>query len=236
MSKAIKKKTGDNDLIDDLLEDTPIIKVTKTKPKPKPKTEDPVSEIKATKNSTDISNSDLLNELNELKTLVKSLQKEFKGLVEINQRLIHERLGVAPPPPPKEYGEESTSKSSKAIEIQDFTKGRIKVSGNTFKYKDSIKDAGGCKWEGDIKSWSLPIDSLNKLIINLEDLELVNGKDFVVNVKGKSKSSTKSKDDDEESPRSQRSTESESKSKSKTIRQKIVESDDDGHGFGDGLD
>jgi hypothetical protein len=120
-------------------------------------------------------------EFDEVKTLIKDVKKEFKGLIEIQQRLIHERLGVAMPPAPKEYGEEIGSKSNK-IEITDFTEGRIKVSGNTFDFKSAIKEAGQAKWENSSKSWSLPKDSLENLVKNLENLNLIADKDFVVNV------------------------------------------------------
>jgi hypothetical protein len=120
-------------------------------------------------------------EFDEVKAMIKELKKELRGLIEIQQRLIHERLGVAVPPPPKEYGEETTSKSNK-IEITDFSEGRIKVSGNTFDYKTAIKEAGQAKWENSSKSWSLPSSSLDALVKNLEGLNLVSGKDFVVNV------------------------------------------------------
>lgn len=43
-------------------------------------------------------------DIDEVKTMIKDLRKDFRGLIEIQQRLIHERLGVSLPPPPKEYG------------------------------------------------------------------------------------------------------------------------------------
>ena len=123
----------------------------------------------------------VMETLVEIKTMIKELKKELRGLIEIQQRLIHERLGVTVPPSPKEYGEETSAKSNK-IEITDFSEGRIKVSGNTFDYKTAIKEAGQAKWENSSKSWSLPASSLNNLVKNLEGLNLVSGKDFVVNV------------------------------------------------------
>jgi hypothetical protein len=120
-------------------------------------------------------------EFDEVKQMIKDLKKELKGLIEIQQRLIHERLGVAVPPSPREFGEEAGSSKNK-IEISDFSEGRIKVSGNTFDYKMAIKDAGPAKWEQESKSWSLPLKSLDKLVKNLEGLNLVVNKDFVIKV------------------------------------------------------
>jgi len=125
-------------------------------------------------------------EFDEIKNMIKDLKKEFKSLIEIQQRLIHERLGVPVPAPPKEYGEESSSSSSSKsnkIEITNFGSDRIKVSGNTFDYKTAIKEAGTAKWENASKSWSLPIDALDKLVKNFEGINLVANKDFVVSVK-----------------------------------------------------
>ena len=111
----------------------------------------PTAEIKP---AASISTPATKEDIDEVKSMIKDLKKELKGLIEIQQRLIHERLGVAAPPPPKEYGEEPSSKNK--IEIVDSGKNRIRVSGNTFTVKDTIKDSGECKWEGGTKLWSLP--------------------------------------------------------------------------------
>jgi len=130
---------------------------------------------------SDLKLDEIKNELLNTQNMIKDLKKEFKGLIEIQQRLIHERLGVPIPASPKEYGEDTNLKNK--IEISDFSDGRIKVSGNTFDYKSAIKEAGQAKWEQTTKSWSLPIESLEKLVENFKDLKLVEAKDFVVNVK-----------------------------------------------------
>jgi hypothetical protein len=127
-----------------------------------------------TKNDVD----ELKKELAEIKTIVKGFKKELKGLVEIQQRLVHERLGVPVPLPPKEYGEESSSKSK--INILPLGDDRIRISGNTFDFKAAIKGAGAAKWEQETKSWSLPSNCLDQLVKNFEDLNLVKGTDFSV--------------------------------------------------------
>ncbi len=124
---------------------------------------------------------EIKSDLNEIKTITKEFKKSLKGLVEIQQRLIHERLGVPVPAPPNEYGEETTAKTAK-INIISIADDRIRVSGNTFDFKAAIKEAGFAKWEQGTKSWALPSDCLNKLIKNLEAVNLVNGTDFSVNV------------------------------------------------------
>jgi hypothetical protein len=125
---------------------------------------------------------DLKNELTEVKTIVKGFKKELKGLVEIQQRLVHERLSAPLPPPPKEYGEEITTKGAK-INITSIDGDRIRISGNTFDFRTAIKNAGIAKWEGGTKSWSLPSECLDQLIQNLEAVNLVRDTDFSVNVK-----------------------------------------------------
>jgi len=128
---------------------------------------------------------DLKKELIEVKTIVKGFKKELKGLVEIQQRLVHERLNVPVPPPPKEYGEETTSKAK--INITAIDSDRIRVAGNTFDFKAAIKEAGAAKWEQGTKSWSLPSESLDQLIKNLEAVNLVRDTDFSVNIDGEIK-------------------------------------------------
>lgn len=123
--------------------------------------------------------------LNELKTMIKDIRRDFKGLIEIQQRLIHERLNVPMPNPPVEYGEESavvSKKKNEGIVISDFSDGRIKITGNTFNYRDTIKSIGGSKWEANTKVWSVPSSELEDLVTKLESLKLTNGKDFTVDV------------------------------------------------------
>jgi len=136
-----------------------------------------------------------IKEFDEIKTLINSLREEvkgvrseLKGLIEIQQRLIHERLGVPVPPAPKEFGEEPGTSKNK-IEITDASEsGRIKISGKTFDYNNTIKAAGQAKWDGSSKTWSMSIDALDNLILGLESCKLVRDKDFTVKV---SKNSSK---------------------------------------------
>jgi hypothetical protein len=130
------------------------------------------------------SNEDLdeiKKDLAEIKQIVKTFKKELKGLVEIQQRLVHERLGVAVPISPKEYGEEPNSKTK--IDISSLPDGRIKVSGKTFDFKSAIKDSGYAQFDLTSKAWTLPGNCLNKLILNFEAINLVKNVDFTVNIK-----------------------------------------------------
>lgn len=153
--------------------------------------------INELKNCIDELKNNTNNNINDLKTISKTFKKELKGLVEIQQKLIHERLGVEPPPPPKEYGEDSTNNTTKTskIDIVSIDADRIRISGNTFDYKSCIKNAGNAKWEQSTKSWSLPSNSLDQLISNFESMNLVKNVDFSVNVKGLN---NKDKAEDEE--------------------------------------
>ncbi len=122
----------------------------------------------------------------ELTTKILNIQKELKGLIEIQQRLIHERLKVPMPPPPTEYGEEKVAKSAGSeckIQIVSFGQDRIRISGNTFDYRPLIKSCGPAKWEGELKSWSLPVSSLKTIIEKFKEINLEMDKDFKVDVK-----------------------------------------------------
>lgn len=116
----------------------------------------------------------------EIKTLVKDFKKNLRGLIEIQQRLVHERLGTTVPISPKEYGEETSNKTK--IEISNAGNDSIKVSGKTFDFKEAIKSSGAAKFDQGSKSWTLPLDCLDKLVKNFEAINLVKGTDFSVNV------------------------------------------------------
>ncbi len=124
-------------------------------------------------------------ELTTIKTMIKDFKKDLKGLVEIQQRLVHERIGAPVPLPPKEYGEESSSKSI-GIELSSTSDDRVKITGRkSFDVKETIKQSAPskAKFNAEDKSWSIPIEYLDTLIANLEALNLVKNEDFSVNVK-----------------------------------------------------
>ena len=121
----------------------------------------------------------------DLKKLVSDTKKELRGLIELQQRLIHERLGVAPPAPPVEYAQPE-GKKVKNIQIIDYKDGRIGVVGNTYDYNSAIKGAAAvnderAKWDpAPAKTWHMPANCLDALIENLRALDLEEGKDFEV--------------------------------------------------------
>lgn len=106
---------------------------------------------------------------------IENIKNELKGLLEINQRLIHERLGVPPPPPPS--NDNNNNKNIIIIKKHDLNK--IIVSGNTYNYKEDIKKSGNCNFDKTTKSWILDHESINDLINNLENLGLEENKDFI---------------------------------------------------------
>jgi hypothetical protein len=128
-------------------------------------------------------NLDIMTAINENTQATKDLKQELRGLIEIQQRLIHERLGVPTPPPPVEYGEDKPKKTN-IMKIADFNEGRIGISGgSTFDYKTVIKTAGCNKWDPPSKTWTGPRSCLNKLIQDLESLDLKKDQDFLMDVK-----------------------------------------------------
>jgi hypothetical protein len=146
---------------------------------------------------------EMKEEMVGIKEEMKDLKKNFKGLVEINQRLIHERLNVPVPPPPKDFGEENktATKSSAKITISNFGD-RIKITGQTYDYRPLIKEVGCAKWEGEIKAWSLPLDSLKTLLEKFKEANMLVDRDIKVDVKESNikenviKASAKSKDEE----------------------------------------
>ncbi len=124
---------------------------------------------------------EIKKELVEIKTELKKLRNELKGLIEIQQQLVHERLGVPLPPPPSTEESKGTSGGTFGLEISNFGDKRIKITGkNTFNVKDHIKEVGQASFEKETKSWSLPSDCLENLIKKFESIKLVRGVDFSV--------------------------------------------------------
>jgi hypothetical protein len=185
-----------------------------------------LSSLPSSTNSSEL--DDIRKDLAEIKTIVKSFKKELKGLVEIQQRLVHERLGVPVPPAPKEYGEEPANKAK--INIVSLGEDKIRVSGNTFDFKSTIKEAGISKWEQATKSWSGPLECLDQLISALEAVNLVKDVDFIVDVKeGDNKGENKG-----ESEKSEKSKEESEKESEKESEDKNADKDSDDEGFGSG--
>ncbi len=133
-------------------------------------------------------NAELKEGQNEIKTMIKGVKQELRGLIEIQKRLIHERLGVPNPPASTEYAQPE-GKKIKNIEIKNYTDGRISIAGNTFDYNSAIKAAATdngqrARWEpAPHKLWHMPEDCLDSLVENLRNLDLEEGKDFSVDVK-----------------------------------------------------
>jgi hypothetical protein len=130
----------------------------------------------------------ILGVKNELLAEINKIRKDLQGLIEIQQKLIHERLNVSVPPPPKEYGVEKIVSNIEnninyKITISQFGLDRIKITGKgTFDHKNVIKESGPARWEGELKFWSLPSSCTKTLINKFKDVGLTVDKDICVNV------------------------------------------------------
>ena len=177
-------------------------KVSKKVTKPVPKTvvpkEDKIDQTDKTVQTDSKFEESVVKDLAEIKTLIKGFKKDLKGLIEIQQRLVHERLGAPVPLPPKEYGEETSSKSI-GIELSSTSDNRIKISGKkSYDVKDTVKKFTGARFSGEDKSWSIPSEHLDDLIKNMEALNLVRDKDFLVNVIGNTSKKSNMDDNDDD--------------------------------------
>lgn len=108
------------------------------------------------------------------------IYQENKGLIEIQKRLIQERIGVSTVVTAANIPTITTDKNK--INITKFGEDRIKVEGNTYDRRDIIKSCGQAKWENGDKSWSLPLESLDILVEKLQEAGLEKGNEFVINV------------------------------------------------------
>jgi len=132
---------------------------------------------------------------------IKTLRQEYKGLVEIQQCLIHEKLGAPTPAYPKEYGETSSGTTTKSIgiELTSIADDRIKISGKkSFDVKEIVKQSGQSKAKFDAadKSWSIPAKYLDDLLKNFQAANLVKDKDYSLKIT--SQKSNQPDDDDDE--------------------------------------
>lgn len=122
-------------------------------------------------------------DIKEIKTMILSLKDELKGLIEIQQKLVHERLGAPIPPPPTNVSEKQNNK------IITITKdiNSILVTGNTYSYNSLIKECAkdrntSAQWNASKKAWILNEDCLEDLVKKLENSGLNKETDFVVKV------------------------------------------------------
>jgi hypothetical protein len=123
---------------------------------------------------------ELRNDVAELKKIVLQMKDEFKGLVEIQQQLIHGRLG-APVPAPVSTVEKQSNKTITIL--QDL--GKLVVTGNTYNYNSLIKESAkdndmSAVWNGSKKAWELNERCLDTLVNKLEEAGLKKNSDFVV--------------------------------------------------------
>lgn len=109
--------------------------------------------------------------LKDLVKEVKDLKKEYKCLIEVQQKLIHERLGVPVPTQPITYGE--TKKNPKIINITRDSN-ELVITGNTFNHRSLIKDIakGKAQWNNDLKGWNIPGEYEDDLIKEFKKINI----------------------------------------------------------------
>lgn len=121
-------------------------------------------------------------ELKCIKKMITDLKDEFKGLIEIQQKLVHERLNAPTPAAPVSVVEKSNNK--KLITISKDMNS-IVLTGNTFDYNSLIKETAkendtSAKWESSKKAWILNEECLDDLIKKFENAGLYRDTDFIV--------------------------------------------------------
>jgi len=118
----------------------------------------------------------------EIVILNKKVSNNVTTLLETQTKLIHTQLN-APIPSITKIDEEEKPKPKKINGIEILVlEDSIKVSGNTFSYRDQIKSAasGNAKWENETKSWVLSKKCLKNLTTEFQNTNLVKDKDFFI--------------------------------------------------------
>ncbi len=136
-----------------------------------------MSEIKVTEIINDQS---IKEELKDIKKMIYGLKDELKGLIEIQQKLVHERLNAPIPAAP--VTEKSSNKKQITIS-KDMNS--IVLTGNTFDYNSIIKETAkenntSARWESSKKAWILNEECLDDLIKKFENAGLDRDTDFIV--------------------------------------------------------
>jgi hypothetical protein len=161
--------------------------------------------------------------LKDLVKEVKDLKKEYKCLIEVQQKLIHERLGVPVPTQPITYGE--TKKNPKIINITRDSN-ELVITGNTFNHRSLIKDIakGKAQWNNDLKGWNIPGEYEDDLIKEFKKMSVEYSIDGVEATTKESGSTTDDSiqiekvDEDPKSPVKKEKTKKSSKSKKKSSK------------------
>ena len=126
-------------------------------------------------------NDEIKNELKEIKKMITSLKNELKGLIEIQQKLVHERLSAPIPPPPSSSAEKT---NNKIITISKDL-GNIVITGNTYNYNSVIKESAkdndtNAQWNSSKKAWIMKEECLETLIKKFTEAGLNSDTDFVI--------------------------------------------------------
>ena len=123
---------------------------------------------------------EIRKEIAELSSGVKKLSEENhhirlenKALVDVQKKLVHERLKV---PEPENRAAEPPAMSKVAkkqaqVTVTRISPSQISVGGQSFHYNSWIKAAGPARFEKDSKTWTLPIECLGALEDNFRGAE-----------------------------------------------------------------
>ena len=117
----------------------------------------------------------VLNKLKKLEDIEALLSERVRSLIEIQQKLIHTSLNAPMPDVPKEtaaISKKSSSAKATKISIALIDVDSLKVSGKTFDSKDIIKAHGGY-FNGEDKTWTMPIGSFKKFKKALEEKDIM---------------------------------------------------------------
>ena len=95
-----------------------------------------------------------------------TLEDKLQGLIEINNRLVHENINLRSPPHiERKSNVDNTSTDdlvSNKIIIEKHGNG-IKVHGKTYNYRSIFRDNGG-SWNKGLQAWIFPLDVKETLI------------------------------------------------------------------------
>lgn len=119
--------------------------------------------------------AELKNDIASLRTELVAMHTQTRALVDVQKKLIHERLKVPEPEsravPVEPPAMTKVAKKQVQVTVTRLNAKQISVGGRTFDFNALIKASGPAKFEPSNKTWTLPIESLAALEKNFAGAE-----------------------------------------------------------------
>ena len=138
----------------------------------KPSSDSEASDLKKVTGCTEDIKVLLTQFTDNINNKISSLEEKLQGLVEVNNRLVHENIcnkgnnNVIIP----SIQTKTTTTESKILIVEKH-EDNIKISGKTYTHRSLLREEGG-SWNKSLQAWIFPEDTKDKLLEILKEKEI----------------------------------------------------------------